>query len=100
MSIFLETLIESYGSETESPRMADFRLVSSRRKETRGIDLNTDGRTMKVLLAPVVTSNDRSASTIYTESLESLRPPQIHSHYKRIIPSLTSIPFIPLLNLY
>ena len=44
---------------------------------------------MKVLLAPVVTSDDRSASTIYTESLESLQPPQIHSYYKRIIPSLT-----------
>ena len=38
---FLETLIESCGSETESPRMADFQLVSGRRKETRGIKLNT-----------------------------------------------------------
>ena len=41
---------------------------------------------MRVLLAPAVTSSDRSTSTIHTESL---RPLQIHSHYKRIIPSLT-----------
>ena len=34
---------------------------------------------------------------LYTESL---RPRQIHSHYKSIIPSLTWIPFIPLLNLH
>ena len=52
---------------------------------------------MRVLLAPAVTSNDRSTSTPYTESLQ---PPQIHSHYKCIILSLTKIPFIPLLNLY
>ena len=49
---------------------------------------------MRLLLAPAVTFSDRSTSTIYTESLQ---PPQIHSHYKRIIPSLTYIPFIPLL---
>ena len=30
-------------SETGSPRIADFRLVSGRRKETRGIVLNTVG---------------------------------------------------------
>ena len=41
---------------------------------------------MRVLLAPAVTFCDRSTSTIYTESL---RPSQIHSHCKRIIPSLT-----------
>ena len=29
-----------------------------------------------------------------------LRPPQIRSRYKRIIPFLTKIPFIPVLNLY
>ena len=39
----LVSLIESSGSETESPRIADLRLVSSRRKETSGIDLNTVG---------------------------------------------------------
>ena len=37
----LVSLFESSGSETESPRIADFRLVSSRRKETSGIDLYT-----------------------------------------------------------
>ena len=52
---------------------------------------------MKVLLADVVTFSNRSTSTIHKESL---RPPHIHSHYKRIIPSLTKVPFIPLLNLY
>ena len=52
---------------------------------------------MRVLLAPAVTFNDRSTSTPYTESLQ---PPQIHSHYKCIILSLTKIPFIALLNLY
>ena len=52
---------------------------------------------MRVLLAPAVTFNDRSTSTAYTESLQ---PPQIHSHYKCIILSLTKIPFIALLNLY
>ena len=52
---------------------------------------------MRVLLAHAVTSSDRSTSTIHTESL---RPPQFHSHHKRIFPSLTQIPFIPLLNLY
>ena len=52
---------------------------------------------MRVLLAPTVTSSDRSTSTIHTESL---RPLQIYPYYKRIIPSLTWIPFIPLLNLY
>ena len=52
---------------------------------------------MRLLLAPAVTFSDLSTSTIYTESLQ---PPQIHSHCKRIIPSLTYIPFIPLLNLY
>ena len=31
-------------SERGSPRIADFRLVSGRRKETRGIVLNTVGR--------------------------------------------------------
>ena len=36
---------------------------------------------MRVLLAPAATSNDRSISTPYTESLQ---PPQIHSHYKCI----------------
>ena len=36
---------------------------------------------MKVLLAYAVTSSNRSKSTIHKESL---RPPQIHSHYKRI----------------
>ena len=35
--------IESSGSKTESSLIADFRLVSSRRKEMRGIDLNTLG---------------------------------------------------------
>ena len=48
-------------------------------------------------MAPAVTSNDRSTSTPYTESLQ---PPQIHSHYKCIILSLTKIPFIALLNFY
>ena len=48
-------------------------------------------------MAPAVTSSDRSTPTPYTESLQ---PPQIHSHYKCIILSLTKIPFIPLLNLY
>ena len=48
-------------------------------------------------MAHAVTSSDRSQSTIHTESL---RPPQIRSRYKRIIPFLTKIPFIPLLNLY
>ena len=48
-------------------------------------------------MAHAVTSSDRSSSTINTESL---RPPQIRSRYKRIIPFLTKIPFIPLLNLY
>ena len=38
-------------SETGSPWMADFRIVSGRRKETRGIVLNRDERTMRVLLA-------------------------------------------------
>ena len=52
---------------------------------------------MRLLLAPTVTSSDRSTSTIHTESL---RPLQIYPYYKRIIPSLTWIPFIPLLNLY
>ena len=52
---------------------------------------------MRLLLAPAVTFSDRSTSTIYTESLQ---PPQIHSHYKRIIPSLTYILFIPLLYVY
>ena len=52
---------------------------------------------MRVLLAHAVTSSDRSTSTIHTESL---RPPQFHSQHKRIFPSLTQIPFIPLLNLY
>ena len=52
---------------------------------------------MKVLLADVVTFSNRSTSTIHKESL---RPSHIHSHYKRIIPSLTKVPFIPLLNLY
>ena len=41
VDFLLVSLIESSGSETESPQIADFRLVSSRRKETRGIDLNT-----------------------------------------------------------
>ena len=36
---------------------------------------------MKVLLAHAVTSSNRSTSTMHKESL---RPPQIHSHYKRI----------------
>ena len=52
---------------------------------------------MRALLAPTFTSSDRSTPTPYTESLQ---PPQIHSHYKCIILSLTKIPFIPLLNLY
>ena len=39
----LVSLFESSGSETESPRIADFRLLSSRWKETSGIDLNTVG---------------------------------------------------------
>ena len=39
----LVSLFESSGSETEIPRIADFRLVSSRRKETSGIDLNAVG---------------------------------------------------------
>ena len=41
---------------------------------------------MRVLLAHAVTSSDPSTSAIHTESL---RPTQINSHYKRIIPSLT-----------
>ena len=36
---------------------------------------------MRVLLAPAVTSSDRCT--------ESLRPSEFHSHYKRIVPSLT-----------
>ena len=40
----LVSLMESSGAETESPRIADFRLVSSRRKEMIGVDLNTVGR--------------------------------------------------------
>ena len=52
---------------------------------------------MRALLAPTFTSSERSTPTPYTESLQ---PPQIHSHYKCIILSLTKIPFIPLLNLY
>ena len=40
---------------------------------------------MRVLLVPAVNSSDRSTSTIHTESL---RPPQIHSHYKCIFLSL------------
>lgn len=43
---------------------------------------------MRVLLAPAVTSRDHSTSAIHTESL---RPPQIRSHYKRIIPFLTEV---------
>ena len=75
------------------------RLVGSSWKETRSRDLNTVGRENDEgqLLAPAVTFNDRSTSTPYTESLQ---PPQIHSHYKCIILSLTKIPFIALLNLY
>ena len=41
---------------------------------------------MRVLLAPAVTSSDRCTSTVHAESL---RPSEFHSHYKRIIPSLT-----------
>ena len=41
---------------------------------------------MMVLFAPAVTSSDRCTPTIHTESLQ---PPQFHSHYNRIIPSLT-----------
>ena len=41
---------------------------------------------MRALLALAVTFRDRSTSTIFTEPLG---PPQIHSHQKRIIPSLT-----------
>ena len=33
-------MIESFGFETGSLRIAELQLVSSRRKETRGIDLN------------------------------------------------------------
>ena len=39
-SVCLVTLVESFGFETGSLRIAELRLVSSRRKETRGIDLN------------------------------------------------------------
>ena len=41
---------------------------------------------MKVLLAHAVTSSNRSTSTTHKESL---RPPQIHSHYKRIYYSIS-----------
>ena len=40
----LVSLMESSGAETESNGIADFRLVSSRRKEMIGVDLNTVGR--------------------------------------------------------
>ena len=40
---------------------------------------------MKVLLAPAVSFRDHSTSIIFTAPL---RPPQIYSHQKRIIPSL------------
>ena len=52
-------------------------------------------------MAPGVTSRDRFTSCyIHHTHTKSLRPPQIHSQYKCVIPSFTYIPFIPLLNLY
>ena len=55
---------------------------------------------MRVLLAPAVTSRDRSTSAIHTESL---RPPQTHSSYKvkyYSISYLNTFNFIPQFNLY
>ena len=49
--------------------MADFRIVSGRRKETRGIVLNREERTMRVLLALEV---NVSYSTSY---LNTFHPP-------------------------
>ena len=64
-------------------------LLASRRKETRGIDLNTVGRednegingACRHFLSPLYIH--------HAVRTECLRPPQIHSYYKRIIPSLT-----------
>ena len=53
---------------------------------------------MKVLLAHAVTSSNRSTSTIQKESL---RPPQIHSHYKRIHYSISYLSTLQsTINLY
>ena len=88
-SICLITLIESSGSETESPRIADFRLVSSRRKETRGIDLNTVGWEENEGINGACRHFSWPLYIHHAVRTECLRPPQIYSHYKRIIPSLT-----------
>ena len=96
-SICLITLIKSSGSEKESPRIADFRLVSSRRKETRDIDLNTVGWEDNEGINGACRHFSWPRYIHHAVRTECLRPPQIHSHYKRIIPSLTWIPFTPLL---
>ena len=87
LSLCLVTLFESSGCETESPRVAEFRLVSSCRKENKWYRIK-HSRTREQWgydwRLPSLLVSTSCTSTIYTESL---RPSQIHSQYKRIIPS-------------
>ena len=64
-------------------------LLASRRKETRGIDLNTVGREDNEGINGACRHFSSPLYIHHAVRTECLRPPQIYSYYKRIIPSLT-----------
>ena len=65
------------------------RRVSSRRKETKGIDFKYSKLSVGIgAWRHFLVTADRSAA-ITIHAAESLRSPQIHFHNKRIIPSPT-----------
>ena len=68
--------------------MADFRLVSGRQKETRGIVLNRDERTMRVLLALEV---NVSYSTSYLNTFHlTIKGSRLYQTYHYIIQTANS----------